>query len=97
MAVHIKSIDKNHLVIDGKYGIDQRSLMNNDVDIVSDHFYQDRSKTYAQRCKDNRQISKGKKPFTVGEFGLAPTNMFKDLLTEGIRDGTAGLLIWRLL
>ena len=38
----------------------------------------------------------GFKVFYAGEFGIAPTKMFEDLLDEVIADGTTGALIWSL-
>nr|ABR27262.1 endo-beta-mannanase [Metopus es] len=96
IAAHIKSIDKNHLVMDGNYGIDSSSLSDPNIDIVSNHYYPGSSKTFAERCKADRKLSQGKKAFFAGEFGLAPIKMFFDLLDEVISDGTIGALIWSL-
>ena len=38
-AEYIKSLDPNHLVMDGHYGIDAGTLASQSVDIHSDHFY----------------------------------------------------------
>lgn len=39
IAAYIKSIDSNHLVLDGNYGINTASLSIPEVDLYSDHFY----------------------------------------------------------
>ncbi|WJH33784.1 discoidin domain-containing protein [Paenibacillus sp. CC-CFT747] len=40
MAAYLKSLDPNHLVMDGHYGITDASLVDPNVDIVSNHYYE---------------------------------------------------------
>jgi hypothetical protein len=96
IAAHIKSVDSNHLVMDGHYGIDINSLRNPNIDIVSNHYYPDSGRSYADRCRMDRKIASGFKAFFVGEFGISNTKMYQDLLDEVIADGTIGALIWSL-
>lgn len=39
IAAHIKLIDTNHLVIDGRYGVDPLSVTSDYIDIISSHYY----------------------------------------------------------
>jgi len=96
IAAHIKSIDQNHLVMDGRYGIDINSLKDKNIDMVSDHFYLSISTPYAERCRQDRKLTAGMKPLFVGEFGITTTKMIRDLLDEVISNGTPGALIWSL-
>jgi len=97
IAEYIKSIDPNHLVIDGSYGIQDASLEDPNIDIVSNHYYPDeRGKDFAERCRKDREKAKGKKAFIVGEFGLTNTDNIRALLDEVIENGTSGALIWSL-
>jgi hypothetical protein len=93
IAAHIKIIDPNHLVLDGYFGVCDESLHNPDIDIVSNHYS---GNNYARRCREDRERSRGKKPMLIGEFGIAPTHEFVELLEEVVQDGTAGALIWSL-
>lgn len=93
IAAYIKSIDTNHLVMDGKYGISVASLNNPNIDIVSNHYYYG---DYAANCDSDRNLSKGKKPFIVGEFGIVGTTAIHSLLDKVISNGTAGAMIWSI-
>jgi len=70
IADYIKSIDKNHLVIDGNYGINPTSLPLASVDIFSDHFY---PMDVTKLKSDASQVAAVKKVFYVGEYGWAST------------------------
>ncbi len=96
MAAHIKSVDRNHLVLDGRYGINLAALLDSNVDIVSNHYYPGSSNSYADRCKLDRKLAAGYKVFLAGEFGIHSTQTFRELLDEVINQGTAGALIWSL-
>ncbi|MCL4419709.1 hypothetical protein M1146_06475 [Patescibacteria group bacterium] len=39
ISKYIKSVDQNHLVLDGTYGINPLALKIDEVDIYSNHFY----------------------------------------------------------
>ena len=60
IALYIKSIDKNHLVIDGSDGLYNSAgspipgLGVSGVDIVSDHFYRERSSDSSRVAVCNR-------------------------------------------
>lgn len=65
IAAYIKSIDANHLVMDGYYGITTNGLNNPNIDIVSDHYYNDKIANPVPYCNSDRNFSMGKKPFII--------------------------------
>ena len=93
---YIRSLDKNHLIIDGKYGISEASLDNPNVDIVSNHYYVDRGHDIVGRVIADVELAKGKKPFIIGEFNHKDTQIVKGVLETGIEKGMAGALLWSL-
>ncbi|KAJ3315788.1 hypothetical protein HDU76_002089 [Blyttiomyces sp. JEL0837] len=109
IAKFIKSIDSNHLVMDGTYGYqggwDQSALTSTYIDIFSNHYY-DVDKpawwtgpfTYVNRAKtETKFISSFEKVLIIGEFGLAPYNTLKDLVVAFVSlPKTSGLMIWSL-
>ncbi|HJQ67764.1 MAG TPA: cellulase family glycosylhydrolase [Blastocatellia bacterium] len=98
MARFIKSIDQNHLVMDGHYGIRDASLAaSSAIDIVSSHNYGGRLDAGAVWGDRNR--SRGRKPFIAGEFGThqgGDATRVRDFLDAVIASGITGALIWDL-
>jgi len=103
IASYIKSIDSNHLVVDGQYGINSSSLTDPNIDIVSNHYYPDRGTNFVARAAADRAASIGRKPFIVGEFGTldlsgtSNTALYTNLINEVISNGTTGAMIWELM
>lgn len=95
MAACIKSIDKNHLVVDGKYGIDDESLTDENIDIVSDHYYPSAG-NYVDALMTDMGKSSGKKPFYVGEFGFKKSEEIEEFLSAVSESGASGVFIWSL-
>lgn len=103
-AAYIKSIDKNHLVIDGYHTMTLRkeSVEDENVDIVTTHFYPVMffiNVTPAEmiaHIKANAAMARGKKPYFVGEFGFIPTPDVDSLLQTVIDENLPGALIWSL-
>lgn len=93
IAAYIKSIDSNHLLIDGSYSLNPNAITDKNIDIISEHYYDG---LFAERCRAARMITKGKKPLIIGEFGLVETPVIKELLNTVIENGTSGALIWSL-
>jgi hypothetical protein len=98
IAAALKDADPNHLVVDGTYGIIEENLDNEDIDIVSDHYYwpSGYGDDYAAAAADDRALTAGRRPFVVGEFGLVATERIQALLDEVVDNGTAGAMIWSL-
>jgi hypothetical protein len=108
ISAYIKSVDKNHLVIDGwAWGVRKESLNNSNVDIVIRHLYPlhpqcckppapDEPQPLLDQLRTARERSKNQKPLIVEEFGLVSTATTRKLLDMVIENGTSGALIWSL-
>ncbi|MGL1956722.1 MAG: beta-mannanase man5E [Colwellia sp.] len=70
-AAHIKRLAPNQLVVDGNYlSILESSLIDPNVDIISNHFYTVNGNNNPETVKKNLTTIAGKKPYLVGEYGL---------------------------
>ena len=98
IARFIKSLDTNHLVMDGfnTSVLREASLKIPDVDIVTTHNYPGGGKTFAELIRANAARAQGKKAYVVGEFGFVSTaEMIKAM--DAIADsGASGGLLWSL-
>ena len=97
IAVYIKSIDANHLVLEGSGAreISKEALEDPNLDILATHYYQD-AKAKVNLLVKTRQMTKGKKPFIVGEFGIVPTEDIRMITDTVINQGLSGAMIWSL-
>lgn len=98
IAAYIKSLDPNHLVIDGFHApvLRQESIDDPNIDLVTTHHYDSDPVKVIGQITNNRNRSRGKKPYFVGEFGFMGTTAIEAILDEVIRQGTSGALIWSL-
>jgi len=97
-AAFIKTLDKNHLVIDGFHNTSFRneSLLDKNIDILTTHHYsKDPSETIDQ-IMQNVARARGKKPYFVGEFGFIPTADAERVIKMVIDNGVSGALTWSL-
>jgi hypothetical protein len=99
IAGYIKSLDHNHLVMDGTDGRDLRPELIDlpEVDIVTTHHYPGGGgKTFGQCIRANWEMAKGKKPYIEGEFGFVGTAQMEEAMQAIMDTGTAGGLLWSL-
>ncbi len=97
ISTYIKSIDSNHLVLDGRSGVDPNAARLTKVDIVSAHYY---PKSITQMKHDAAMAQRAGKVFIVGEFDWNDANG-GDTLTAFLsaiesNPEVAGDLFWEL-
>jgi mannan endo-1,4-beta-mannosidase len=97
-AALIKSVDQNHLVIDGYHSnyFRDESLADANVDILTTHHYSTNAQDSVHQIKKNAAKCKDKKPYFIGEFGFLPTKDIRTILNTVIEQDTSGALIWSL-
>ncbi len=93
IAAYTKSIDPNHLVMDGRKGVYADGLSNANVDIVSQHYYWLNPTSTLQT---DWNTAKGKKAFISGEFGFINNGALKDFVQAVDTTGMSGALFWIL-
>ncbi|WP_298769768.1 cellulase family glycosylhydrolase [uncultured Shewanella sp.] len=110
IAAFIKKHDPNHLLMDGRFGVSKQSILDDNIDILSNHYYQfwgmDRLYEYDLNkisAVVNEEINKGreayKKPYFAGEFLCdgACTYDFMDRFQQESDEGvTAFAAFWSL-
>jgi len=78
LAAHVKSIDSNHLFMDGYYAVDEKPFHpevfdDQNIDIVSSHHYEKSPIDMLNNIKDKVSYIDGRKPYFIGEFGFVST------------------------
>jgi hypothetical protein len=96
ISEYIRSLDQNHLIIDGKYGVSEASLVNPNIDIVSNHYYVERGHDIIGRVMADIERSNGKKPFIIGEFNHSDAYSVRKVLETAVDEGATGALLWSL-
>ena len=99
IAKLIKSLDPNHLVIDGYslHGVREESLADPNIDVVTTHHYPNVGKgEYVAPIREARAKSRGRKPYFVGEFGFIPPEEIGAVYDDVIESGVSGALLWSL-
>ncbi|MCX6168225.1 MAG: cellulase family glycosylhydrolase [Ignavibacteriales bacterium] len=97
IAKYIKTIDRNHLVIQNTHVniVAEEEIKDTNIDVVSTHYYSP-GDVAAKYIKENKQNTKGKKPYYVGEFGFQPTKDIAAVLDTVIKDSVSGIMLWSL-
>ncbi|MHC4206137.1 MAG: cellulase family glycosylhydrolase, partial [Planctomycetota bacterium] len=97
-AAYIRSLDDNHLVIDGFHTTNLRdeSIRDENIDIVTTHHYSKNPNETVNQIKSNIAKTRGKKPYFVGEFGFISTDAVETILHTVIEENVSGALIWSL-
>ena len=96
----IKSLDKNHLVIDGTYlTVNKFALEDPNIDIISNHFYTTNGNNNPDQVLKDLKAIDGKKVYLIGEFGLRDAKGLNDIMqaavhTEHNGARAAGAFIW---
>lgn len=98
MTALIRDLDPNHLIVDGHYGVQLESLSNDDVDIVSNHYYNPipYGGDYAAAALADSQFVNRQKPLIIGEYGFVPTTNIQAMLDTAEAESIAGTMIWSI-
>lgn len=97
---YLKSLDENHLVLDGYHAIDaeplrEESVLEPSIDIVHSHYYEVDPEKFAGNLKRNLDIVDGRKPYIIGEFGFLSTSAMELIIDAAIKnDAISGALVW---
>ncbi len=103
IASYIKSIDSNHLLMDGYHATDsyrfvyKESVEDSNIDILSSHHYEQDPFVQIDNIKSNLKIIDGKKPYILGELGFESTTAHKNVYDYIISEKQiAGALNWSI-
>jgi mannan endo-1,4-beta-mannosidase len=99
VAGFIKSVDTNHLVMDGFDGGIRADILDCPaVDIVTTHHYPSSRdpRTMAQQIRDDAKLVAGKKAYIIGEFGFVSTDEMRDAMQAIMDSPVSGGLLWSL-
>jgi hypothetical protein len=98
---YIKSIDNNHLILDGYHAIDgnplrEGSITEPSIDIIHSHHYETNPADFIENVNRNITIINKRKPYIIGEFGFVGTPAIEQYLDKIIDSDICGALIWGL-
>jgi hypothetical protein len=98
IVAHIKSLDPQHLVLDGTHRevLLPSSLEDANIDFVQTHHYEKDPRSMIAHIFESAKMAKGKKPYFVGEFGFLGTEALCAVM-DTVRDQKiTGALLWSL-
>lgn len=98
IAKYIKTVDENHLLVDGFYTevVKQSSIDNPYIDFVTSHHYSLDYKHTLKQIEKSIKVAKGIKPYFIGEFGFLPTSEISEIADMIIDHDVSGALLWTL-
>lgn len=98
IAAYIKSLDKNHLIIDCFHSniLRESSINDPNISLVTTHHYEQDPGLMARNIQANMDMARGKKPYFVGEFGFISTAGLEAAIQAIIDSGASGGLSWSL-
>jgi len=97
IAAYVKSLDNNHLLIEGRHSTSlvQEIIDDQNIDVVSTHHYGD-PKISLEKISSNQKLAKGNKPYVIGEYGIIPTKDIKAITDTIINKDIAGGMLWSI-
>jgi len=97
IAAYVKSLDSNHLLMEGIIAKDLslEAIEDPNLDIVSTHHYGDPAASI-EKIVTNAALARGKKPYLIGEYGIVPTQDIRVMTDTIINQGLVGGMIWSL-
>lgn len=97
IASYVKSLDTNHLLVDGTSvrTISEEALADSNIDIVTTHHYHNPAASL-RSIVQNQALVRGRKPYVVGEYGIIPLQDLRALTDTIINQGLAGGMVWSL-
>ncbi len=91
LAAYVKQLAPRQLFQDGHCGPREKVVADANVDLLTNHYY--REGDYAAWARRDRELTRGRKPFYVGEYD---PRRGEGLVEEVLRNGSAGILTWSL-
>ena len=92
IAGYVRQLDPNHLVADGRslHGIAQWQVDEPNTDLVTTHHYPHGPSDFVPAIRAAHALTKGKKPYFIGEFGFVDTAAHRPRLRGHDRRRTGG-------
>jgi mannan endo-1,4-beta-mannosidase len=95
----IKSLDSNHLVMDGynasaETPLREGSIFEPSIDIIQSHHYEINPAEFIENVNRNIATLNKRKPYIIGEFGFVGTPAIEQYLNKIIESDISGMLIW---
>ncbi len=98
IAAYIKSLDPQHLVLDGTHRetLLQSSLDDPNIDFVQTHHYEKDPRAMIGHIIESARMARGRKPYHLGEFGFLGTDALCAVMDTVRDEKLAGALLWSL-